>query len=76
MSKVTRYYVRRITETGEVIVEKSEILLRKDYIINVASQEESEPFDMVSEKSDDYSKAVKEFLDIESDNVVEAPVLI
>ena len=76
MSKPKRYYVRKITETGEVIVEKSEILIRKDYIINVASREESEPFDMVSESSDDYSKAVKEFIAIETDTLAETSVLI
>lgn len=57
MSKTKRYYVRRILETNKLIVEKSEILDRKKYIIDVT--ERSEPFEMVSESSEEYTVTVK-----------------
>ncbi len=76
MSTTKRYYARTIVETGEVIVEKSDILDKETYVIDVASREESSPFKILSESSDDYAKAVKAFFAIETDTVVETPVFI
>ncbi len=53
-----RYYVRKILTTNTLVVEKSEILDRKAYIVDVASREDNEPFEMISESSDDYRVSV------------------
>lgn len=59
MNKTKRYYVRKILATNTLVVEKSEILNKKDYIVDVASREDNEPFEMVSESSNDYIVSVK-----------------
>jgi len=59
MNKTKRYYVRKILATNTLVVEKSEILNKKDYIVDVASREDNEPFEMVSESSNDYIVSVQ-----------------
>lgn len=65
MNKVSRYYVRRINESGQIIVEISEILDREDYIKAVALRKDSEPFEMIQELSEEYRKAVNIFFEME-----------
>ena len=54
-----RYYARRIVETGEIIVEKSEILIREDYVKTLSREA---PFEMISEKSLEYKQEVQLFI--------------
>ena len=61
MTKTLRYYARRILDTGEIIVEKSEILVRKDYIVSLSSEAS---FEMISEESSEYKEEVQLFMDL------------
>lgn len=62
MTKTLRYYARKIVKTGEIIVEKSEILLREDYVKSLSREA---PFEMISEKSPEYKQEVQLFIEIE-----------
>lgn len=61
MNKTLRYYARRVIKTGEIIVEKSEILLREDYVKSLSRED---PFEMISEKSPEYKEEVQLFMDL------------
>ncbi len=64
MTNVTRYYARKIIKTGKIIVEKSENLIRKDYV-HVLRLSHETPFEMISEDSPEYETAVQIFINTE-----------
>lgn len=64
MNKTLRYYARCIKKTGEIIVEKSENLIRKDYVHGLRLSR-VDPFEMLSEDSPEYETAVQIFINTE-----------